>query len=327
MKVRQNIIIFVLFIKLILVLNSNIFDHINTWTSELLYEYLIWDSLNLNYMVIDPEGYLDSSDISLIEGKMRILFNKFNIRTFIILISHIQRKSNNDIDINTEIQKFVSYFNYMIKMENPHYNDSMSLTTAFIIKERKMRMRTGSLIKRIITDKIVEDILNARKDKFKKENYFNSINDLVDDIYNTYEKNIILHNPIWYKQYYKIILTIILTIILLNIGAFFIYLYLIYVPKRGYKKKGFLRKNRDKQIHRLFNESCTICLNKFKEDNNSNIIKEMLQNEEGKTSILDCGHKFHEKCIFEWLKINNKCPVCRNDVDFDNSTDLYQLIY
>ena len=182
MKIRQNIIIiFILLIKLILVINSTTFDHINTWTPELLYEYSKWNSLNLNHMIIDPENYLDYSDLSLVERKMSLLLSKFNIRTFIILISHFERNGNNDI--NSEIQKFVSYFNYMIKKEYPHFNDSMSLTTVFVLKERKMRMRTGSIIRKTITDGDAKDILDARKYDLRRENYFNVINGLVDDIY------------------------------------------------------------------------------------------------------------------------------------------------
>ncbi len=26
---------------------------------------------------------------------------------------------------------------------------------------------------------------------------------------------------------------------------------------------------------------------------------------------LDCGHKFHDNCLIEWLEIKNSCPNCR----------------
>lgn len=26
---------------------------------------------------------------------------------------------------------------------------------------------------------------------------------------------------------------------------------------------------------------------------------------------LNCGHKFHKKCINKWLSKNEKCPLCR----------------
>ena len=43
-------------------------------------------------------------------------------------------------------------------------------------------------------------------------------------------------------------------------------------------------------------EECTICLDKIYFYNNYN---------------LTCGHIFHKKCIKNWLKKNNECPICR----------------
>lgn len=42
-------------------------------------------------------------------------------------------------------------------------------------------------------------------------------------------------------------------------------------------------------------ETCSICMEDCK----------------GKTCTLECGHKFHTKCIFTWFKKNNNCPLCR----------------
>jgi hypothetical protein len=30
---------------------------------------------------------------------------------------------------------------------------------------------------------------------------------------------------------------------------------------------------------------------------------------------INCGHKFHYKCIDEWLETNTKCPICRYDIE------------
>lgn len=27
-----------------------------------------------------------------------------------------------------------------------------------------------------------------------------------------------------------------------------------------------------------------------------------------------CGHHYHKKCLNKWLKINNTCPMCRNEL-------------
>lgn len=33
------------------------------------------------------------------------------------------------------------------------------------------------------------------------------------------------------------------------------------------------------------------------------------------TTKLKCKHKFHSKCINEWFKINNTCPLCRLEIE------------
>jgi len=56
------------------------------------------------------------------------------------------------------------------------------------------------------------------------------------------------------------------------------------------------------EIKDLENESnltCTICLEKINEI---------------KIRKLDCNHNFHIKCLDEWLKINNSCPICRDSI-------------
>lgn len=45
-------------------------------------------------------------------------------------------------------------------------------------------------------------------------------------------------------------------------------------------------------------ESCCICLSSIKN-----------------AYYLPCGHYFHDKCISKWLKYNNTCPVCRENID------------
>ena len=51
-----------------------------------------------------------------------------------------------------------------------------------------------------------------------------------------------------------------------------------------------------------YNEkTCNVCLENYKE---------------GDISIkLDCEHYFHDKCIIQWLKMRNTCPVCRHELE------------
>ena len=60
-------------------------------------------------------------------------------------------------------------------------------------------------------------------------------------------------------------------------------------------KKIILRKKAAPAPTKTVVETCSICMDGCK----------------GKTCTLECGHKFHTKCIFTWFKKNNNCPLCR----------------
>ena len=44
-------------------------------------------------------------------------------------------------------------------------------------------------------------------------------------------------------------------------------------------------------------KKCSICLEKFKNNDN--------------TMIIPCTHLFHPNCIQKWMKIKNICPICK----------------
>ena len=46
-------------------------------------------------------------------------------------------------------------------------------------------------------------------------------------------------------------------------------------------------------------DECCICLERMKTKNRTTL------------KVLTCKHVFHTKCIEEWNKINNTCPICR----------------
>ena len=99
MKVKQNMIIFLFFLKLYLVLSKTNFKGIETWSSELLFNYA---KLNVmpprdpylpsfpHYMLLDPEHYLGFKNDKGIINKMKLLYDKFNIVTYVIIISHLE---------------------------------------------------------------------------------------------------------------------------------------------------------------------------------------------------------------------------------------------
>ena len=305
-----------LFINALVLIKSETITNIDSWTPELLYNYtkeayLSSDNpnknINLKYMILDPEHYLKKGQIEIIENKLKNLYEKINITIFISLISHIDLDQEKNNDINDKIKRFVSYFNYLIYKHHNNYTDEMSLSTVFFIKDRKMRMRTGKLLRNIINDNIALDILNKRKDDLRKKDYFKVIDGLIDDIIKEYT------NTNYFKRIKdKISITIWISIFL----GLFLYNKINCNPESSKEKKikEFLRKNKNQNIKKVFNESCIICLENFNHNNKEEII-----------STLECGHQFHEKCIVEWLKKNDKCPLCRIKMKLDRSYNNYSV--
>ena len=60
-------------------------------------------------------------------------------------------------------------------------------------------------------------------------------------------------------------------------------------------------------------ETCSICLNEFGEDEQCHCLDE-------------CNHKFHTKCIINWFRKASTCPMCRdNTVDEINHIPAFIL--
>ena len=60
-----------------------------------------------------------------------------------------------------------------------------------------------------------------------------------------------------------------------------------------------IKKIKIKEYELLLSE-CVICLENYKK--------------EDKISILSCDHYYHTKCLNEWLKKKQECPLCRIEI-------------
>ena len=59
-------------------------------------------------------------------------------------------------------------------------------------------------------------------------------------------------------------------------------------------------------------ERCTICMESFLE-HSSLVLRQ-----------LECGHHYHEDCIFEWLQLHDTCPLCRYSLT--NNSNFFSII-
>ena len=282
-------------------------------------------SLNLKHMIVDPENYLEYSNLTKIYQIMEMLYDKLKINSYIFLISHMEissykLKQEEYINMKLETERFLSKFNYMMYRDNSFYEDNMTLTVIFFLKDKEIRVRTGHSLRKIIQDKDSLNIINRRNEDLIEENYDKVVYEFVNDIYDTYISNYELYNSFYYKNKEKIFFSIIFLIIII---IFYIYI-INYVPEseREDKIKEFLHRNKDKKIKIIFNQSCIICLDYFMPERDKLKIENLLDKKRlkrEKTNLLECGHKFHERCMVEWLKSQNECPICRISIKYNKT--------
>ena len=309
----------ILFLSLIILTYTSSEDPVldpKIWTPESLYNHVSNTFLhpknprlhqNIRHMIVDPEEYLKYADLKEAKQYMEYLYQQYKISSHIFFISHMKSK----FKLDEEIAEFVSKLSYSIYKNYEEYDEKMTLTAVFFIKDRKMRIKTSSALRENLTDYDCLNILNRRKNDLRNNNYQEVVNGLMKDILDTYKYNI--ENQSLGLGANDIIIYTILIIIVISV-LFFI-LNQEKPSKQEDKVKAFLDKLKHKENKKeIFTESCIICLEDFppnetiKGFENSGD-KENLKKEE--TSILECGHKFHRKCIEDWLKKQANCPICR----------------
>ena len=276
---------------------------IKTWSSKELWNYIEFEQtnkqLNKNYFLIDPNKFLETNkknDMILIENAQKKLFEKTKIPNYIIFISNINLKKES-------IEEFTFSIAGYISKQFPDVNITNSIITVFSINDRKMRIRTGTILKKIISDSNCLIILNNRKNKLRLKNYIQVTLDLINDIDLAYNSQLI-------QPMSEITILIIIILIIIIIGI----IYCLIIESKGTKIKEEEQLNKIRKYlkkvktdKKFVSESCVICLEEFTNINN--------------VSSLPCGHQFHTKCITEWMLKSKTCPLCKKEITNLNSNE------
>ena len=292
-------------------------ENAKSWTEKSLYKYLNETYLhrnnpnyekNLKYMIFDPENYLQYGEMQEAYDAMYTLYEKYNLTSHVFFISHLKDKHKGESD--KVYASFVDKLTYLIYKDHELYNENLTLTAVFFIKDRKMRIRTSKELRKYITDDDALNILNRRVKDLRQYNFQEVANGLMRDVYKTYVRkldNSLNGNLIILLYFMLFIIVAIIIIYFINLEQ---------SSQQEDKVKSFLDKlKKRKNPKEIFAESCIICLENFKqnEEVKSQEDKKLFEKEE--TSILECGHKFHRKCIADWLKKEQSCPLCRMKFD------------
>ena len=284
------------------------------WTPQRLYKYLNETYLhpnnpnkdrNIKYFIFDPENYCKYEEMEEAENTLKILAETYNVSTHIFFISHMKDKYHDLSDYVYEA--FVDKLDYLIYKDHPDYNENMTLTAVFFLKDLKMRIKTTKQLKKIFGEIESLNILNRRKKDLRAYNYQEVANGFVKDIYKHYLRK--TENP------HGNLILLFTVIFILGVTMLLFLLNREESSLQEDKVKIFLDKIKKKDnLKEIFNQTCIICLDDFKpQEIKDSEKKELLEKED--ITLLECGHKYHKKCISDWIKKDQKCPLCKAKID------------
>lgn len=223
-----------------------------------------------------------------------------------------------------------------------------SVVAFFSIETKRVRIRTGEKTKNKITDYECEQIIIDLGPILRNKNYYKvwlTFIEKIDYYINKENKRTILGYIFLGILWFFLLAFYLFLLVYIIVGIYFLFKEIKDSIKECIKKRNSLPDDSNlkkivdflksqKTNKRIFTDNCIICLEKFEDQNNElldiNIdefsnSEKLIEQDKNDISVLNCGHQFHINCIIKWLKINNKCPICRQIADPELKEDNNKL--
>ena len=268
-----------------------------------------------NFFVFDESNYtsldINDSKMEILYQKQKELYTNYRIPNYIFAVDN---HNENSESLTEATHNLAAYLN------NEFNIDKNKTVIAYLsIQSRRIKIRTGEIIRKNITDSDAENMINNLKPYLQKKSYYEAWIKFVDDINYYRDDNLKVINNNTKSSSKKSKKGLLIFIII--IGSIIVLIIIIVICRKcscnfsnppyninstynndySINNKNisdistFLKDNRNNQ--NIFIDYCAICLEKF---NNAD--------PHSMTTYI-CGHIFHNKCISN-LKIVG-CPICR----------------
>jgi len=273
-----------------------------------------------NSYLVAPEFTITTEQLVRLNNSANKLIDELKIN----LKCYVVKNLSNDYYVKTlfsirkkNIERFTNDLAFLVNKDQDY--DKRSLMIVIAVNDRQIRIRTGSEIAERLSSSNLGQIIGDVAPYFRRNDFVGGIEQIFDNSY----------------FYYKWGNTILYSIIILFVGIFatvfgvslFKECTKIYIDPDGVEKlkklKKELEKNKPKKL--FLDTTCVICLEEFNNvDSNKNDKEKDLKLidspsevglNEDKTTVLPCGHRFHDDCIKDWMKKENTCPTCRCNID------------
>ena len=339
--------IFISIFTFLLIISINSSDIYTPSSLKYYYDVLIKNTEYDTFpnIFLDPEDYISSfSDLIKLQQKIS---RRNKINTLFGVIS----------DFQGSLENFTEEF-AQIFYENDTKLFDNSMTIIYSVTKKEIWISTGNITKLKYNNTTINYLLSRINRKLKSNKLRRAFKKLLKSILyikKTKKKAVkIKRDTTTSYLYYIAFLALILLFLFIIIriyycGKCFDCCYKkreLTVIEQDYIKnlEQFLN-NIDKNIitqNEICTNNCIICLNSLNQNNISTIEQEISivksddlnlsknqlsmnnqDNSDMSKKTLKCGHSFHKKCINEWLKIDELCPLCKEH--FEVQVDTAQL--
>lgn len=240
-KKNKNIFILITLLSLIISVSC-------IWNADLLVDNFP------NQSIVDPNNYLIRNDeYKHIEKTIEKLNGKNHIKTFVYMFSAMEDSLENNLE------KLAEQIAYKISGGDLEL-DKNTLIIIMGIEARKNTIRTGKLVKDLITDSWLKSYLDLIKENLRNRQYTSAIDELLDNIFHRVSGTNYIEQKWEFIIYWGLVIGVI---------AFFVYIiYDYWIDRKTVSRLDRIKEITKKNISRdaFIDENCAICLEEFSKE-------------------------------------------------------------
>jgi uncharacterized membrane protein YgcG len=306
-----------------------------------------------NSNIFDPKNYLTKEHAESINDIINQIKSDKNYETFLFMINKMH------LSYSKNIEEYLNELSYHI-LKGDEQRDHNSIFILYSIGDRQSRIRTGKNVRDILSDSVCLELQEEIKSLMRSGDYSQAMENLFKNLkidvsgkYNFQR----LYNKIY--NFLETVLFFFIVVVVIFIIAYFTKKDHRSAEERLKKIKKICESKKPRR--QIIETTCVICLEPLENlsdknsagdnhgsessvaepveiielpgDEKDKIEKEsLLEDKKNKDDVnkkdekdyvakLECGHSFHSKCIVEWMAKQNKCPVCRENIDKEEAEE------
>lgn len=137
------------------------------------------------FMIVDPNEYLKYINLDEAKKNLELIYNEFNITTLIYIVNSTEKNT----DLNYGLRKFSLKLFHEISKNNTNFDEEATISLIFIIEEKRMHLRIGSVCREVLYDLDALKILKKRQKDLENRKFEKLFNIFTKDFITKYRQN------------------------------------------------------------------------------------------------------------------------------------------